>query len=432
MPAAGLATSTSARIAPGTARRGRGECTRGARGVRAPRRALEANKDWPPEDVWEDFARAHEGEYVGVGATFDGKTGACVPLEDRYVPEAFKEYGVGVNDWQIRTRGAMTADGDGVRLETTRFWPEAGCEFGKSDAAKTETVDVCAGGQMGKMFIVQGCYADGPMLLPECVEGAEMKFYFAFVEDEAPNERRRVELRVRAAPGKKRNWELVDAFVTHEVLDGSNVRPQSPATSGEIMPEDAVVLGNWRADSGVTFITLEALSEVPEDRDENAEEVGPAQKLAEEKPNDAALAKAAEAEKAAKIRREKEAKEAAARAPEGIIVVPWWAVKSPSSWAQGGEYIVGGNSPLIFLPGNIWVLVESVDDQLVLECGRYDGGLPGPELADVERRVIARRYRKGRFASAFFVRERQLDSVELEEEKDEFDIWDEEDGLLPL
>ena len=39
----------------------------------------------------------------------------------------------------------------------------------------TESLDVCAGGQMGKMFIVQGCYADGPKILPECVEGAEAR-----------------------------------------------------------------------------------------------------------------------------------------------------------------------------------------------------------------------------------------------------------------
>ena len=152
-------------------RRGRGESARGrARGVVGVR-ALRPNAEWPPEDGWEDFVAAHAGEYAGAAATFDGKTGRAMPLPERYVPDAFKEYGVDVMEWQIVTRGAMTNDGDGLRLETSRLYPEAGCEYGKSDVAMTESLDVCAGGQMGKMFIVQGCYADGPKILPECVEG---------------------------------------------------------------------------------------------------------------------------------------------------------------------------------------------------------------------------------------------------------------------
>ena len=96
---------------------------------------------------------------------------------------------------------------------------------------------------------------------------------------------------------------------------------------------------------------------------------------------------------------------------------------------MGGEYVVGGNSPLVFLPNNIWVLIESVDDQLVVECGRYDQGAPGRDFDEIERRVIARRYRKGRFASTFFVRECRLDPEEREDEKEEFDIFDDLDGL---
>lgn len=50
-------------------------------------------------------------------------------------------------------------------------------------------------------------------------------------------------------------------------------------------------------------------------------------------------------------------------------------------------------------------------------------------IDDTERRVLARRYRKGRFASAFFVRERRLDPQEREDEADEFDIFDEDFGF---
>jgi len=399
-------------------------------------RAIEPNRDWPPSDVWDDFVTAHAGEYVGASATFDPHTGVAVALPDNYVPDAFKEYGVGVMEWQIATNGGKTSDGDGLRLETKKLYPEAGCEYGKNDVAITESCDVCAGGQMGKMFIVQGCYCDGPKTLPKCVEGAEIGFEFAFAEEEAPRERRRISLRVRAAPEKKRNWELCGIEITHETASESETRAMSPAT-GDILTKDAVSVGEWRATSGVTFIAIEALADVPEERETSGQgastsaaiDVGPAQKLAEEKPNDPVLARAAAAEKEAEERRAKEEVEAAARDPEGMLVVPWWAVKSPSSWAMGGEYVIGGNSPLVFLPNHIWVLVESVDDQLVVECGRYDQGPPGAVIDDTERRVVARRYRKGRFASAFFVRERRLDPRERDEEKEEFDIFDDLDGM---
>ena len=407
---------------------------RGARrGARAVRGALRPNEEWPPEDVWEDFVAAHAGEYAGAAATFDGATGRATPLPERYVPDAFKEYGVDVMEWQIVTRGAMTNDGDGLRLETSRLYPEAGCEYGKSDVATTASVDVCAGGQMGKMFIVQGCYADGPKILPKCVEGAEATFLFAFAEEDSPGERRRVEITVKAAPGEKRNWKTSKIDVTHETSSDSGLKAKSPA-EGDILAEDAVSLGEWRAVNGVTFIAIEALADVPEDRDadgasDSSAAVGAAQKLAREKPDDRALAAAAAAEKEAEEKRAREEREAASREPEGMIVVPWWAVKSPSSWSMGGEYIVGGNSPLLFLPNNMWVLVESVDDQLVIECGRYDQGAPGRDFDETERRVIARRYRKGRFASTFFIRECRLDPEEREDEKEEFDIFDDLDGL---
>ena len=39
-----------------------------------------------------------------------------------------------------------------IETGDARLYPEAGCEYGKSDVAMTESLDVCAGGQMGKML----------------------------------------------------------------------------------------------------------------------------------------------------------------------------------------------------------------------------------------------------------------------------------------
>ena len=422
------------RAAPGAITKHARARGRGARD-RARARALEPNREWPPSDVWEDFCAAHEGGWHGAMSTHDPRTGrAIAPDGDASDGDAVRD-GNDAREWTISTVGGMTGDGDALRLET-RGTRDGASSDGSSD--ERAVTDVCGGGQMGKMFIVQGCYAHGPKVLPACEEGAEAEFEFAFAEEETPGERRRVRLVVRAAPGKKRNWELVTIELTHEMASASGMSTCGSAT-GEFLTERALGSGEWRASSGVTFIAIEALAEVPEDREEidpetgevmtKGGELGPAQKLAREKPDDTALARAAAAEKAAEENRAKEELDAALRDPEGMLVVPWWAVKSPSSWSMAGEYIIGGNSPLVFLPNNMWVLVESVDNQLVVECGRYDEGVPSAVIDDTERRVLARRYRKGRFASAFFVRECRLDPQEREDEADEFDIFDEDFGF---
>lgn len=117
--------------------------------------------------------------------------------------------------------------------------------------------------------------------------------------------------------------------------------------------------------------------------------------------------------------------------PDGLVVVPTWAVAAKAPWTSAREYLIGGNSPLVLLPNRVWVLVESINGELLVEVGVYagEGGL-GEAVFDNEtdgdavaapaqkkdpRRAVARRYeRGGRFASAFFVEERAMSSEELE------------------
>ena len=117
--------------------------------------------------------------------------------------------------------------------------------------------------------------------------------------------------------------------------------------------------------------------------------------------------------------------------PEGLIVVPTWAVRAKGPFSSAYEYLVGGKSPLVLLPMRGWCLVESVGkDELLVEVGVYAG--PGGLDEDWHdttategggsepRRVAARRYeRGGRFASAFFVEESRMTKEELEQEKGE-------------
>ena len=116
--------------------------------------------------------------------------------------------------------------------------------------------------------------------------------------------------------------------------------------------------------------------------------------------------------------------------PEGLVVVPSWAVQAKAPFSSAHEYLVGGNSPLALLPLRAWALVESINDELLVEVGVYagEGGLgeSGFDAGAKEggtsepRRVIARRYeRGGRFASAFFVEESRMTEAELEVEKED-------------
>ena len=61
-----------------------------------------------------------------------GPTGTVVPLPDKYVPDSFKEYGVGVNQWSTRATTTYAGDGgidevDSFSTTTKYLWPEAGC-----------------------------------------------------------------------------------------------------------------------------------------------------------------------------------------------------------------------------------------------------------------------------------------------------------------
>ena len=54
-------------------------------------------------------------------------------------------------------------------------------------------------------------------------------------------------------------------------------------------------------------------------------------------------------------------------------MVPSWAVETKGPFSSAYEYLVGGNAPLVLLPMRGWCLVESVNDELLVEVGVYAG-----------------------------------------------------------
>lgn len=464
--------------------------------------------------MWEDFRTVVAGEWAGYAATCDPKSGELVALPRHVIPDAFKEYGVDVKQWATRSSSTDEGPGgiaevDAFALQTRYLYPEAGCDFGREDVARTKDDVLLAGGQMGKMCIVDGDYCDGPLVLPPCEPGARATVSFGFAarvpEDLSDREgsyggpikldlggketkrkppglppfRVRVEVTIEAVPGANRDWRAASVEVISEARvdagEAENVARAPDIESAQTLGEDDLAAGNWRAVGGVTFLTCESLlndadfEDLFRDEAEKREAKKAAAAAVAERLRKEAKSAAGEKEKAGrrvgrgKVKRngkktdlseeeeaaaatteaEAQAKASAEEAktnaeplrkprppPSGLIVVPTWAVQAKASFSSAYEYVVGGNSPLVLLPMRAWCLVESLNDEVLVEAGIFagEGGLGegGWDMRAAEggesepRRVIARRYeRGGRFASAFFVEESRMTAEELEAEKGE-------------
>ena len=62
-------------------------------------------KAWPPADVWAEFTAFHEGAWDSTSCVF-ARDGAAVPLPEKYTPEAYKEWGQVMHEWQARVAHA--------------------------------------------------------------------------------------------------------------------------------------------------------------------------------------------------------------------------------------------------------------------------------------------------------------------------------------
>ena len=229
--------------------------------------SVPANTEWPPADVWEDFRAAFAGRWAG----------RCVTVGPDGAPLARADVRGGKDAFDADTRAVADAGPPGgiddVDDVTARFQtlapptPEtdtAECD----DVSEEETSRILGGGQMGKMMIVQGDYAHGPLVLPECVEGARAVFEFALCarpppkppkprggpidvaevksrsatdasdeeedDSERPDRRLRFRVVVEAEPGAKRDWRAKTIEVCEEarVVGDSGATKATKATRG--------------------------------------------------------------------------------------------------------------------------------------------------------------------------------------------------------
>ena len=71
-----------------------------SKGDENARSKLSPDTEWPPNDVSSDFRKAHVGTWTGKSATFDSR-GRVIPIHEKFVPDAFKDFGVSIDDFDV-------------------------------------------------------------------------------------------------------------------------------------------------------------------------------------------------------------------------------------------------------------------------------------------------------------------------------------------
>ncbi|GFR51305.1 hypothetical protein Agub_g13669 [Astrephomene gubernaculifera] len=196
--------------------------------------------------LWHEFTKRVEGEWEGVTATFNS-AGAPQPLPERFVPSAYKEWGVELFDWQSQCSSVIVASGnDGSQLDLRnllkRLMPRVGCEA-DAVAFVEEAADVWSadGGGPVKPVAASGSYVAAPAELPAATAAAastattdrgssnssstqpKLEFCLASPSSspsgEQPGSRLRLVLTL-AQQGEGGQWQVALAELSRETYDG--------------------------------------------------------------------------------------------------------------------------------------------------------------------------------------------------------------------
>lgn len=201
------------------------ETTLPAQGESAKTTTTEQVQD-PSE--WQSFAKSASGEWDGVSASFD-RDGEPQQLPDYYVPEAYRDWGVKLYDWQTQCSMKTTETG-GLQYKLRRLMPTVGCE---ADAiAFTEEADVIFPLSSGGTS-EDGSYCLAPVdLTSGSVQKSSVEYCFALND----NKRVRV-VQILKRMGSDQRWQLSTIEVHSERYDGEyNGRRELAGCGGGMDP----------------------------------------------------------------------------------------------------------------------------------------------------------------------------------------------------
>jgi hypothetical protein len=197
---------------------------------------------------WPAFAEAASGEWDGVTATFQAE-GAPRQLPEYYVPQAYRDWGVELYDWQSQC--SMLASDTGLAYSLRRLMPTVGCE---ADAiAFTEDQQEAFGRESSDALVTtDGGYTVAPVGLKDTgVHTASIEHCFPMI---SPGQRTRVVHRLKRM-GREQSWTLSDVEIHRERRDGPYNGRRELAGCGGGMPAFAMTAaldvaglnGEWHA-----------------------------------------------------------------------------------------------------------------------------------------------------------------------------------------
>jgi hypothetical protein len=206
---------------------------------------------------WGTFANAASGEWDGVNVTFD-RDGEAQQLPEYYVPQAYRDWGVELYDWQSQC--SMLADATGLQYTLRRLMPTVGCE---ADAvAFTEDLQAMFT-PGGAAITADGGYSTAPAadLSSKEVFKAQSEHCFPL---EVPDQRIRIVHNLKRM-GAEGVWKVLSLELHRERRDGPhNGRRELAGCGGGMDPfsqkpavEISSLEGKWKVVEGVTYVAAD-------------------------------------------------------------------------------------------------------------------------------------------------------------------------------
>ncbi|GBF98323.1 hypothetical protein Rsub_10986 [Raphidocelis subcapitata] len=247
------------------------------------RRAERAGIAPAEQNAWTKFV---EGEWEGVTASF-GPDGAPQPLPERFVPDAYREWGVELFDWQTQCSATTGAGGNELRSTLRRLMPTVGCEADavaftedattSATAAAGAPAAAAAGAAASEAlaWLPDGSYSVGPASFdPE--EASKLRFESCFAMEGlslegapatppaaggAPRYRLKV-AQVLARNWADGSWRVASVELHRERYEGPFTGRKELAGCGggqpaisklAPTPPDQIFSGGWAAEGGVVL-----------------------------------------------------------------------------------------------------------------------------------------------------------------------------------